>query len=283
MFNREVLLGSGVTCISSAVAESFTIPVDCVKTNMQVGNRGVRETVGSLYREGGVRRFYWGIQPAIMRHWVYTNLRVGVYRPLLDKISGGKDKDEVGVGMRFLAGASAGGLSQLVANPTDLLKVKMQTRVGGKSVGFSEAVSGIYKVEGLRGFYRGSVPNVQRAVMVNAGELAAYDTAKRFLMLKMGLGDNNLTFIGASIFSGFFSTVLSCPPDVIKSRMMSSGGEGGMKYKGVLDCYVRTIKNDGMMALYRGFFPIWFRLGPWQLIFWIVNENLRKAIGLETF
>lgn len=253
---------------------------------MQVRNRGIVGTVGFLYKEGGVGRFYRGLQPAIIRHWVYTNMRVGVYRPVLNKLSGGKDKNETDVGLRFVAGATAGGVSQFIANPTDLLKVRMQTGGGlgvreGGGGGYSGAVRSIYCKEGLKGFYKGAVPNVQRAVLVNAGELATYDTAKRFLMRDMGLGDNNGTFIGASVISGFFSTVFSCPADVVKSKLMSSGG--GEVYKGVLDCYVKTVRNDGLVGIYRGFFPTWMRLGPWQLIFWLVTENLRKMAGIETF
>ena len=275
---NEFVVSNGIFCVSSASAEGVIFPVDCVKTNMQIRNRGIRTVVSGLYADGGAGRFYRGLMPGIMRHWVYTNIRVGMYRPVLDKISGGKDKDDVGVGKRFIAGAIAGGGGQFIANPTDLLKVRMQT---GSGTSLGKAMVDIYRTGGLRGFYRGSVPNVQRAVLVNAGELAAYDTAKRFLIGKMGFSDNTWCFMTASVMSGFCSTILSCPADVVKSKLMS--GAGGTAYSGVLDCYVKTVQRDGFLAIYRGFIPTWMRLGPWHLIFWITSENLRKMAGIDTF
>lgn len=34
---------------------------------------------------------------------------------------------------------------------------------------------------------------------------------------------------------------------------------------------------------YKGFFPTWARLGPWQLCFWVSYERLRSAMGLGSF
>ena len=124
---KKIAISSGISCLASATAESASFPIDCVKSNMQVRNKGIIGTVGSMYKEGGIGRFYRGLQPAIMRHWVYTNMRVSIYKPLLDKLNGGKDKNETNVGLRFVTGATAGGVSQFIANPTDLLKVRKQT------------------------------------------------------------------------------------------------------------------------------------------------------------
>ncbi len=45
------------------------------------------------------------------------------------------------------------------------------------------------KNEGFRGCYRGVVPNIQRAYVVNAAELATYDSAKQWL-ISIGAPDN---------------------------------------------------------------------------------------------
>lgn len=38
----------------------------------------------------------------------------------------------------------------------------------------------------------------------------------------------------------------------------------------------QTIRNEGFLALYKGFFPSWLRLGPWNIVFFIVFEQLKK-------
>lgn len=274
---NRFLISNAIFCVSSATAECFIFPIDSVKTNMQIRNTSLSNTVKHMKSTGGLPRFYQGIQPAILRHWIYTNLRVGMYRPAIKFISNDKDKNNTTFFEKFLAGAFAGGTGQLIANPTDIVKVRMQAN---SHATYTNVIGGIYNTNGLRGFYKGSVPNVQRAILVNAGELAAYDTAKRYLLNNLGFQDNTLCFMSASIISGLCSTVLSCPADVVKSRLMND--TKGV-YKGVLDCYTKTIRNEGFFAIYRGFIPTWMRLGPWHLIFWMTSENLRKIAGIETF
>ena len=41
--------------------------------------------------------------------------------------------------------------------------------------------------------------------------------------------------------------------------------------------------ETGVGALYKGFFPTWSRLGPWQLTFWLCYEQLRLATGMGAF
>ena len=55
------------------------------------------------------------------------------------------------------------------------------------------------------------------------------------------------------------------------------------EYKGVIDCLSKTVRYEGPFALYKGFLPIWLRLAPWQLTFWISYEKLRYISGLEGF
>lgn len=58
--------------------------------------------------------------------------------------------------------------------------------------------------QGVAGLWRGSVPAVQRAALVNLGELSTYDAAKR-VVLGSGVtgGDNAGAHALASVCSGF--------------------------------------------------------------------------------
>lgn len=47
-------------------------------------------------------------------------------------------------------------------------------------------------------------------------------------------------------------------------------------YKGSVDCGIQTVRNEGFAALYKGFIPTWFRMGPWNIIFFITYEQLKK-------
>lgn len=57
---------------------------------------------------------------------------------------------------------------------------------------------------------------------------------------------------------------------------LSDGGIGLRVYNGTLDCFVQTFKNEGFWAFYKGFIPTLFRLGPWNIIFFVTYEQLKK-------
>jgi solute carrier family 25 uncoupling protein 27 len=65
--------------------------------------------------------------------------------------------------------------------------------------------------------------------------------------------------------------------DVVKTRLMSQPANAKI-YSGMLDCAVKTVRGEGLMALYKGFLPAYARLAPWQLVFFLSFETLNKAM-----
>lgn len=74
---------------------------------------------------------------------------------------------------------------------------------------------------GIRGLWKGSVPNVQRAALVNLGDLTTYDTTKRWLMREMNMPDCHLVHIISSICAGLVAATMGTPADVVKTRVMN--------------------------------------------------------------
>jgi len=132
------------------------------------------------------------------------------------------------------------------------------------------------KKDGITGFYQGVKPNVLRAMAVNLGELTAYDMSKKWLLNYMD--DRWYCHTIASIHSGFWAAFCSTPADVLKSRLMASGSNMSMT-----SCLVDIVKKEGFVAMWKGFFPNWIRLGPWQLIFWVTYEFTRGMAGIPRF
>lgn len=179
-----------------------------------------------------------------------------------------------------------------MASPADLVKVRMQADGRMVSQGLRPRYSGpfdalnkIVRSEGFGGLWKGVFPNVQRAFLVNMGELACYDHAKHFIIRNRISEDNIYAHTLASVMSGLSATTLSCPADVVKTRMMNQGVRNDEKvlYKSSYDCLVKTVKVEGIRALWKGFFPTWARLGPWQFVFWVSYEKLRHIAGLSSF
>lgn len=47
-------------------------------------------------------------------------------------------------------------------------------------------------------------------------------------------------------------------------------------YSGTIDCFIQTFRNEGFWAFYKGFVPTLFRMGPWNIIFFITYEQLKQ-------
>lgn len=83
----------------------------------------------------------------------------------------------------------------------------------------ADAFVKIYRNEGgMRGYYRGAVPSVQRAAVINGTGIAVYDHSKRMVSALVGTTEGLTSHILGALFSGLASALVSSPFDVIKTR-----------------------------------------------------------------
>ncbi|XP_050902522.1 mitochondrial uncoupling protein 1 isoform X6 [Lathyrus oleraceus] len=174
---------------------------------------------------------------------LYGGLRIGLYEPVKNLYVG---KDHVGdapLVKKILAALTTGAAVAIaVANPTDLVKVRLQAEgkfppgVPRCYTGSLNAYSTIVKQEGVRTLWTGIGPNVARNAIINAAELASYDQVKETILKIPGFTDNVVTHL---LWAGFFAVCIGSPVDVVKSRMT-----GDPSYKSTIGCFVKTLKND---------------------------------------
>jgi len=289
-----------LTGAASMLAEGATFPIDITKTRLQLQGQadftGSRMGFGAMFaniaKTEGVAGLYAGVTPAVARHIPYTGFRAIGYEYIRAFFCGDKPKDQAPLLAKMAAGMTAGGIGQAIAVPCDLIKVRMQGDgrlvAAGKLdkpryTGLFDAFTKIKAAEGMGGFYMGCTPAIQRAALVNLGELTTYDSAKKAIVVYTG--DNLLCHLCSAICSGFVASLCSTPADVAKSRIMAQTAlpDGTMPYNGTFDCWRKVVANEGPLALYKGFMPGWLRLGPWQLVFWCSYEQLRLLSGLGGF
>jgi solute carrier family 25 uncoupling protein 27 len=272
------------SALAASTAEMVTYPLDMLKTRLQlsVANQGLIQVAAEIGRRQGVCGFYTGILPALLRHVPYSGIRILTFEQLRGNAASP-------LYVNWAAGMTAGALGQAVASPADLLKVRMQADgrldPGHRRYrGVWHACRVIVQHEGVLGLWRGSLPAVQRAALVNLGELSTYNAAKS-AVLRSGITahkEGAATHMMASICSGFVASVVSTPADVLKSRLMNQD-PAAPTYRGLGDCLVKTWRVEGLRGLYKGFIPTWSRLGPWQLTFWVTYEQARRLAGLDPF
>jgi len=293
-----------VMCVAAAsVAESATYPLDLCKTRLQIQGelnctlgrqpehqqyRGMLRTLLGIVQEEGLFQLWRGMLPALYRHAIYTGFRMSAYEEIRNRLSA-KDKDGFSLWKKVVAGMAAGGIGQFMASPTDLVKTQIQMEGRRRLLGYEVRVEGTFDAfrkivaqAGVLGLWRGCLPNVQRAALVNLGDLSTYDSVKKWLLQHTTLEDNSLTHCMSSGCAGLVGAIMGTPADVVKARVMNqpTDREGkGLIYRGSTDCLLQTVKGEGFLALYKGFVPCWLRMAPWSLTFWLSFEQIRRHAG----
>jgi len=277
--------------VGAGVAEMLTLPIDAAKVRVQLqvvaadgSTPKYTGLVQAMYRIGadeGAAALWRGFQPALLRQVSYTGMSFVLYEPVRNAIAGDVPKEDIPFIKRVLAGGTAGGLSIIMMNPTDVIKTQMQAHKGITSPRIATTVGNIYGGAGILGFWRGWQPNVARCFIGNACEIGCYDEAKTRLV-KMGVPDGPFGHFGASAIAGTISAIFSTPVDVVKTRLMAQAGgvstEGVVQYTGVVDCFVRMPQLEGMSSLYKGFVGIAARKVAWTVFYFLTYEQALKTI-----
>jgi len=266
----------GAACIFTV---NFTHPIELVKTRMQVTGNGLGHVISGTFRNEGVGAFWKGIVWAWGREGSYASIKLGAYAPVRDAIGAG-DKNSPFI-LKFAAGAITGGVGSIIGNPFDVLKTMAQANAG-ESAGLTSLVSNLYKDQGISGFYRGISANIMRACVLNATKMGCYDISKGYVAEATGWKrkDPRTSFLSATL-AGFFMTITVSPFDRIRTQLMNQPTDKEI-YTGFADCAAKTIKEGGVMSLWRGFIPIWARFAPTATIQLLTIEALYEAFGFKS-
>merc|ERR1719219_734360 len=190
--------------------------------------------------------------------------------------------------MKAALGMSAGASGAFFGTPAEVALIRM-TSDGSlppekqrKYKSVFDALIRIYKEEGLTTLWRGATPTMGRAMVVNAAQLASYSQAKQAIMGTGYIQEGIFCHFVASMISGLVTTIASMPVDIAKTRIQNQKYiDGKPEYKGALDVLAKVVKQEGVFALWKGFTPYFFRLGPHTVITFIFLEQMNKQYKIR--
>lgn len=297
------LLQVGLAGASNATAACFTNPVDVVKVRLQMDGEGVAaagQAAGRRYRgifhagsvllrDEGLSGFYRGIRASLCREMSYSGIRMGLYEPTKQLLSRG-DAAQASLAMKVCSGAITGAAGSVLANPFDLVKVRMQSvpGSGGRSCypSVAAAISAIHSEGGgIRGLWRGTGATVKRAALLTASQVPTYDHVKHTLVDGGYLSEGYHCHLLCSMVAGFIAAAVTSPADLVKSRLMVQPVDPatgrGLLYSGLSDCFVKVVRSEGFLALFKGFHTQWLRIGPHTTVSLMVFEEFRRLAGFR--
>ncbi|MFH4984583.1 hypothetical protein AB6A40_011292 [Gnathostoma spinigerum] len=140
-----------------------------------------------------------------------------------------------------------------------------------------DALVRIVREEGVLTLWRGCIPTVIRAMVVNAAQLATYSQTKQMILQSKYLKDGLPCHFAASMISGLATTVASLPVDIAKTRIQNMRYiDGKPEFKSAFDVVNKVVRNEGFSALWKGFTPYYLRVGPHTVLTFIFLEQLNK-------
>ncbi|CZS95576.1 probable oxaloacetate/sulfate carrier [Rhynchosporium agropyri] len=282
--------------IAACGAVTATHPFETVKIRMQLQGelqekgiqprmyKGPFHGVSVIVKNEGFRGIYRGIGAAYIYQTILNGCRLGFYEPIRNTITSAvcTDPKTQNLGINVFSGASTGILGAAAGSPFFLVKTRLQSFSPFAPVGtqhqYKNAVDGlrqIYKGEGLRGLYRGVGAAMVRTGFGSSVQLPTYFFAKRRLVKHLDMKEGPALHFASSTASGFVVCCVMHPPDTIMSRMYNQSGN---LYQGIFDCLAKTVKTEGVLAIYKGFLPHLARILPHTILTLSLAEQTNKLM-----
>ncbi|CAB9496589.1 Putative mitochondrial 2-oxoglutarate/malate carrier protein [Seminavis robusta] len=235
-----------------------------------------------MVEKQGLMSLYDGLSAGVLRQVFYASSRFGLFETFRDKLHQIRGKTDFAA--RVGVGAITGGIAAYISCPMEVAVVRMsndsslpvEERRNYKGV--VDTATRIVKEEGIGAFWRGSNPFVARAMMVGVFQVATLDQFKDMYASYLNQKKNSIPNVfSAAMTSGLIYSMATMPLEASKNRMASQKPDaaGNLPYKGIVQTLTKVAKDEGVMALYNGFFPYYMRCGGHTVTMFIFVQLLR--------
>ncbi|XP_029405521.2 calcium-binding mitochondrial carrier protein SCaMC-3 isoform X4 [Bactrocera dorsalis] len=283
--------------IAGAVSRTCTAPLDRIKVYLQVQTHkaGISDSLRYMLNEGGLRSMWRGNGINVLKIAPESAIKFAAYEKI-KRLIRGDEKRQMTIGERFMAGAAAGGISQTVIYPMEVLKTRLALRKTGQYKGILDAAKKIYLMEGVRSFYRGYIPNMLGIIPYAGIDLAVYETLKKkYLSSHNTEQPSFLVLLACGSASSTLGQVCSYPLALVRTRLQAqvitkskqpSVGiplrqAGAINDDNMFGVFRKILHNEGICGLYRGITPNFIKVLPAVSISYVVYEYSSRALGVN--
>lgn len=280
------LLAGGLAGTSVDLA---LFPIDTLKTRLQ-------SPYGFL-AAGGFRGVYRGVLVAAIGSAPGAALFFSTYetmKPIISsQLRGGGGNEIVSAAPTHMISASIGECAAcLIRVPTEVIKSKMQINAIGSSSLSSTIRTVLSERDGraagsnvLGGLYRGLGITLMREVPFAFIQFPIYERLKLEWKKTKSRHDDGLVVECSPIqaaacgsIAGGIAAAITCPLDVIKTRLMLGTDKLGVPYLGVGDVVQRLAKEEGKAIFFSGIQPrvMWISIGGF--VFFGAYETYRSFL-----
>jgi solute carrier family 25 (mitochondrial phosphate transporter), member 23/24/25/41 len=166
-----------------------TYPLEVVRTRLTVQSKGSTEysgivgTIGTIYNKEGFKAFYRGCGISMTQSFPMMAMNYSLFDFAKSKFESNGHK---GLPYSVLSGVFSGTIASSVLFPMDVVIRNMQLDGEGKVFkGPFDCAKKILVNQGVKGFFRGYIPMLMKAVPICSANLGVYDTLTRIMHVKL--------------------------------------------------------------------------------------------------
>jgi len=275
--DTSILLSSLISGgVAGVAVDTSLFPLDTLKTRLQ--------TKEGFWKSGGFRNIYAGLGPAAAGSaptaaaffLSYEGTKLLVNKLQQKELQRYKNSTHFQDYRVHMFAASVGEVNAcLIRVPVENVKQRRQA----ESVKYNSSITvmrNIFKLEGVKGFYRGYVTTVMREIPFSLIQFPIWEKLKSVWKKKQSHEIEAWQSAVCGSFAGGISAALTCPLDVAKTRIMIAPYRSKLSVDPSLIIALLTVKEEkGLKGLFAGVVPrtLWISIGGF--VFFGVYEKMK--------
>lgn len=249
-FTQALLCGA----FAGMAVDTVLYPLDTIRTRQQ--------SAQGFWKAGGFKGVYNGISAAFAGSAPSAALFFSAYETSKNTI---QVNSSIGASASEIAGAAIGEVFACITRvPTENVKQNIQV---GQYNKLSEALAAIQHERGFAGFFRGYWTTVLRDSPFAMIQFPIWESLKRTGRKLKGDELSNFEKSCCGAMAGSSTAFLTCPLDVIKTRIMLGKDLKGVEYKGFVNTGMRIAQDEGVSTLFKGVIPRTAMIGVGGFVF----------------
>jgi len=285
----NLLAGAG----AGAITKTSVAPLDRVKILLQVQGMmkekrysgGILGTLMAIVRDEGALALYKGNWANVVRVVPVYALKFSFNDTFVEwtKLPG-QTKRDLSWTQLMLAGTLAGLFQQTITYPLDVVRTRMTlpTKAGGNYTSITNCLRRMVAEEGGLSLYKGYTATLMSGGPYVGLQMSFYELFKR-IYPKGEDGKPTLFWkLAGGASAGMAAQSITYPLDTIRRRMQADGIAGAAKkYNSNFHCLQTILKQEGLLAFYRGLSATIVRCIPGAAIQFASYDTLKHLLGSD--
>uniref|UniRef100_A0A671R0C5 Solute carrier family 25 member 25b n=1 Tax=Sinocyclocheilus anshuiensis TaxID=1608454 RepID=A0A671R0C5_9TELE len=242
---------------------------------------GIAGGFAQMIREGGLRSLWRGNGINVLKIAPESAIKFMAYEQRLI----GSNQETLGILERLVSGSLAGAIAQSSIYPMEVLKTRLALGRTGQYSGMKDCAKHIFKKEGLKAFYKGYIPNMLGIIPYAGIDLAVYETLKNSWLQRFATDSADpgvFVLLACGTMSSTCGQLASYPLALVRTRMQAQATQEGSPQMTMTGLFRHIVRTEGAIGLYRGLAPNFMKVIPAVSISYVVYENLKITLGVQS-